>query len=66
MDTEKTETEKSEAEQEKKKAEKQPIADMVGDLVVSAATVLAHSAAEAVVNRVKKRERRLRRLQQPS
>ena len=34
MDTEKTETEKSEAEQEKKKAEKQPIADMVGDLVV--------------------------------
>jgi hypothetical protein len=39
---------------EEKKTEKQPIADMVGDLVVSAATVIAHSAAEAVVNRVKK------------
>jgi hypothetical protein len=54
MDTEKTDPEKSEAEHEKK-AEKQPIADMVGDLVVSAATVLAHSAAEAVVNRVNSR-----------
>jgi hypothetical protein len=31
---------------------------MVGDLVVSAATVLAHSAAEAVVSRVKKRAKR--------
>jgi hypothetical protein len=37
--------------------DKQPTPDIgaiVGDLVVSGATILAHSAAEAVVKRVKK------------
>jgi hypothetical protein len=57
MDTEKTETQTTKRHDnsppDEKKTEKQPIADMVGDLVVSAATVIAHSAAEAVVNRVK-------------
>ena len=33
---------------------KKDIGEMVGDLVVSGATVLAHSAAEAVVKRVRK------------
>jgi hypothetical protein len=33
---------------------KQDIGQMVGDLVVSGATVLAHSAVEAVVKRVRK------------
>ncbi len=46
MDTEK----KPEAEEGKPAT----VADTVGDLVVSAATVLAHTAAEAVVGRVKK------------
>ena len=46
MDTEK----KHEAEEGKPAT----VADTVGDLVVSAATVLAHTAAEAVVGRVKK------------
>ena len=50
MDRDKSETEKTE---QSKKTE-QPISDIVGDLVVSAATVIAHSAAEAVVGRVKK------------
>jgi hypothetical protein len=50
MDTDKT------AEPEKMQ-DKKPIADTVGELVVSAATVLAHSAAEAVVARVKKASR---------
>jgi hypothetical protein len=58
MDTEKTETQTTNGHDnsppEEKKTEKQPIADMVGDLVVSAATLIAHSAAEAVVNQVKK------------
>jgi hypothetical protein len=36
------------------KQNKQPISDMFGDMVVSAATVLAHSAAEAAVDHVKK------------
>ena len=50
MDRDKSETEKTE---QPKKTE-QAISDIVGDLVVSAATVIAHSAAEAVVGRVKK------------
>jgi hypothetical protein len=50
MDRDKSETETTE---QPKKTE-QPISDIVGDLVVSAATVIAHSAAEAVVGRVKK------------
>ena len=58
MDTEKTETQTTKGRDnslpEEKKTAKQPIADVVGDLVVSAATVIAHSAAGAVVNRVKK------------
>jgi len=33
---------------------KQDIGQIVGDLVVSGATVLAHSAAEAIVKRVRK------------
>lgn len=51
MDTDK----KSEQEE---KQDKQSISDTVGDLVVSAATVLAHSAAEAVVARVKRQQRK--------
>ena len=46
MDTEK----KPEGETTPKPA----IADVVGDLVVSGATVLANSAAQAIVGRVKK------------
>ena len=46
MDTEK--------KSEKEKQPTQDIAAIVGDLVVSGATMLAHSAAEAVVKRVKK------------
>jgi hypothetical protein len=38
---------------EKKTDEKQDIGQVVGDLIVSGATVLAHSAAEAVVNRIR-------------
>ena len=39
---------------EKKPEEAQPVADAVGDIVISAATLLAHSAAQAVVGRVKR------------
>jgi hypothetical protein len=39
---------------EKPEQPKQDIAQIVGDLVVSGATVLAHSAAEAMVKRVRK------------
>jgi hypothetical protein len=39
---------------EKPEQPKQDIAQIVGDLVVSGATVLAHSAAEARVKRVRK------------
>jgi translation initiation factor 2B subunit (eIF-2B alpha/beta/delta family) len=65
MDTEKAETEKAETEKTEsqknghdksstEEKEKQSIGDIVGDLVVSATTVLAHSAAQAVVGSVKK------------
>ena len=37
---------------------KQDIGELVGDLVVSGATVLAHTAAKAVVKRVNSRKRR--------
>jgi hypothetical protein len=47
MDTEKKPDEDA-------KQPKQEIGQIVGDLVVSGATVLAHSAAEAVVKRVRK------------
>ena len=39
---------------------KPDIADMVGDLVIGTATAIAHSAATAVVNRVKKASRKRR------
>jgi hypothetical protein len=47
MDTEKKPDEDA-------KQPKQDVGQIVGDLVVSGATVLAHSAAEAVVKRVRK------------
>jgi len=43
---------------------KPEIGEVVGDLVVSTATVLANSAAKAVVNRFKKQQRN-RRGQKP-
>jgi hypothetical protein len=46
MDTDKKPQEKTDGSKD--------IGDMVGDLVVSGATVLAHSAATAIVKRVKK------------
>ena len=48
MDTEKKPNE------QKADQPKQDIGEIVGDLVVSGATLLAHSAAESVVKRVKK------------
>ena len=48
MDTEKKPNE------QKTDQPKQDIGEIVGDLVVSGATLLAHSAAETVVKRVKK------------
>jgi methylthioribose-1-phosphate isomerase len=47
-------TEKKPDEQKTDESKKQDVGEIVGDLVVSGATVLAHSAAEAVVKRVKK------------
>jgi hypothetical protein len=47
MDTEKKPDENTEKP-------KQDIGEVVGDLIVSGATVLAHSAAEAIVKRVRK------------
>jgi hypothetical protein len=44
----------AEKKSEKEKQPTQDIGTIVGDLVVSGATMLAHSAAEAVVERVKK------------
>src|ERR1044072_6469134 len=52
MDTEKK-PEVPEAEQPKPES-KQNVGDIVGDLVVSGATMLANTAATAVVNQVKK------------
>ena len=51
MDTEKVDTEKADTKRERKP---ENISDMVGDLIVSAATVLAQSAATAVVGQAKK------------
>ena len=48
MDTEKKPSQQAGEEPKK------DIGEIVGDLVVSGATVLAHSAAEAVVKRVRK------------
>ena len=48
MDTEKK------PDEQKTDQPKQNIGEIVGDLVVSGATLLAHSAAETVVKRVKK------------
>jgi predicted nuclease with TOPRIM domain len=53
MDTEKKPDETTEKP-------KQGMADAIGDLIVSGATVLAHSAAEAVVGRVKKAAKKRR------
>ena len=44
----------SKTEQPKAVEPKQNIGDLVGELVVSGATVLANTAAKAVVSRVKK------------
>ena len=53
MDTEKKPNE-PDADQPKPEQPNQNIGDIVGDLVVSGATMLANTAAKAVVNRVKK------------
>jgi hypothetical protein len=37
-----------------KKPKVEPISEVIGDIVISGATLLAHSAAEAVVSRVKR------------
>lgn len=53
METEKKPNE-PDADQPKPEQPNQNIGDIVGDLVVSGATMLANTAAKAVVNRVKK------------